>query len=126
MASRVLETFPDREGSDPGLAPDETAWSSDCARRGTSRVSWPGRFAQGRRYRGDPPSTVGLLEASKAVATATKGRAAADDRLVARAVVFVSHAAFWKTRARERRAEESYEHYFDALLSESKRRGLPP
>jgi hypothetical protein len=69
--------------------------------------------------------TSGLLEASKLVATAAKGAGGPDERLTARAIVFVSHAAFWKTRLSRDGREESYEHYFDALLSESKRRGLP-
>ena len=69
--------------------------------------------------------TAGLLEASKLVATAAKGPGGPDERLIPRAVVFVSHAAFWKTRTLQDGREESYEHYFDAMLAESKRRGLP-
>jgi hypothetical protein len=69
--------------------------------------------------------TAGLLEASKLVATAAKSRREPDERLVPRSVVFVSHAAFWRTRALSDGAKENYEHYFDALLSEAKRLGTP-
>jgi hypothetical protein len=69
--------------------------------------------------------TAGLLEASKLVATAAKSGREPDERLVPRSIVFVSHAAFWRTRLRSDGVDESYEHYFDALLSESKKRGLP-
>ena len=69
--------------------------------------------------------TAGLLEASKLVATAAKGVGGSDDRLVPRSVVFVSHAAFWKARTAADGSGEAYEHYFDALLYESRRRGLP-
>jgi hypothetical protein len=69
--------------------------------------------------------TAGLLEASKLVATAAKGAGGRDERLLPQAVVFVSHAAFWKTRPSPDGSEEDYEHYFDALLSQAKLRGLP-
>ena len=59
------------------------------------------------------------------VATAAKSAGGRDERLIPRSVVFVSHAAFWKSRTTRDLQEESYEHYLDALLSESKRRGLP-
>jgi hypothetical protein len=69
--------------------------------------------------------TAGLLEASKLVATAAKSDRETDERLVPRSVVFVSHAAFWKTRPGSNGVEENYEHYFDALLAGSRIRGLP-
>lgn len=69
--------------------------------------------------------TAGLLEASKLVATAAKSAGGVDDRLIPGGIVFVSHAAFWKSRTRADGSEESYEHYLDAMLVEAKRRGLP-
>jgi len=68
--------------------------------------------------------TLGLLEASKLVATAAKSAGGVDERLIPQAVVFVSHAAFWRTRMGPS-GEEGYEHYFDALLAESKKSRLP-
>lgn len=69
--------------------------------------------------------TAGLLEASKLVATAAKSAGGVDDRLIPGGIVFISHAAFWKSRTRADGSEESYEHYLDAMLVEAKRRGLP-
>lgn len=68
--------------------------------------------------------TTGLLEASKVVATATKSAGGPDPRLIPRSVIFLSHAAFWKSRETADGRSEDYEHYFDSMLSEAKRRGL--
>lgn len=123
-ASRVIEHFDAAAVATHGLAMDEALLAERLAaarrigfRRGEIRgVAHPaGRSAM----------TAGLLEASKLVATATKGREGTDERLLSSAVVFVSHAAFWKTRTGKDGREEDYEHYFDLLLNESKRRGIP-
>ena len=122
--SRVLEMFGASAARTHGLAMDETLLVERlCA-------SWGLVFARGEAAvevgpLGRSAMTAGLLEASKLVATAVKSAGGQDERLIPRAVVFVSHAAFWKTRSAGDGREESYEHYFDALLAESKRRGLP-
>lgn len=69
--------------------------------------------------------TAGLLEASKVVATAAKSSGGNDEPGIPPAIVFVSHAAFWKSRTAADGTVESYEHYFDSLLGEAKRRGFP-
>ncbi len=123
-ASRVVERFDASAIRTHGLAMDETLLAERLA---AARAM---AFTRGPTA-GDvhPPvrsaMTAGLLEASKLVATAAKGAGARDERLIPRSVVFVSHAAFWKTRRAGDGREESYEHYLDALLEESKRRGLP-
>ncbi|MEO8499999.1 MAG: hypothetical protein ABI565_03735 [Vicinamibacteria bacterium] len=120
----LVEAFDPSSIRTHGLSMDETRLAERlCASRklGFTRGDVGGE--------GHPPSrsamTSGLLEASKLVATAAKGAGGSDERLIPHAVVFISHAAFWKTRRVLGDREESYEHYFDALLSESKRRGFP-
>ncbi len=107
-----------------GLSPDQTLLVERlCVSRGLGFAR--GEINADTRVSGRSALTAGLLEASKMVATAAKGAGGGDERLVPRSVVFVSHAAFWKSRTSGEGEEESYEHYFEALLSESKRRGLP-
>ena len=123
-AARVLDMVPAAKVRTHGLAPDETAL---VERLGGARhlafVGGPVKETTGKPRRS--ALTAGLLEASKMVATATKSAGGADERLIPKAVVFVSHAAFWRTRPGSGGNVENYEHYFDALLSESRRRGLP-
>ena len=69
--------------------------------------------------------TTTLLEAAKVVMTAIKPRGRPDPRRVPRSIVFVSHAAFWRTRTPPGGQIEDYEHYFDSLLALSKARRLP-
>lgn len=107
-----------------GLADDETLLAKRfCAAHaiGFSSAATSGARVNAR----GSAMTAGLLEASKLVATAAKSAGGVDDRLVPGGIVFLSHAAFWKTRARADGGEESYEHYLDAMLAEAKRRGLP-
>lgn len=123
-AARVIERFNPRALKTHGLSVDETLLVERlCAalKLGFAR----GETAADATRSGGSAMTAGLLEACKLVATAAKGAGGPDERLVPQAVVFVSHAAFWKTRSAEGGGEEAYEHYFDALLSESRRRGLP-
>lgn len=123
-ASRLIERFGPSSLRTHGLSTDETLLVERlCASRKLGFTGGETAVDPGPGQRS--AMTAGLLEASKLVATAAKGAGGPDDRLVPRAVVFVSHAAFWKTRAADHGGEEAYEHYFDALLSESKRRGLP-
>src|SRR6185295_19251335 len=68
---------------------------------------------------------AGMTEASKLVATAMKGGGGDDDRLMANSIVFVSHAAFWRTRTGSDGKDEDYEHYFDSILREATRRSFP-
>ena len=123
-AARVIDAFGATSVRTQGLAKDETLL---IERLCTSRQIG---FARGDVSRAATPVprsalTLGLLEASKMVATAAKSAGGADERLIQKAIVFVSHAAFWKTRIQKDGREESYEHYLDALLSEAKRRCLP-
>ena len=122
--ARVLDGFGGASVRTHGLSADETLLAERyCVTRSLS-------FARGDTQGDSRPGarsamTAGLLEASKLVATAAKGAGGRDDRLVPQSVVFVSHAAFWRSRTRRDGSEESYEHYFDDLLFESKRRGVP-
>ncbi|MEO5762053.1 MAG: CDP-glycerol glycerophosphotransferase family protein [Vicinamibacteria bacterium] len=68
---------------------------------------------------------TGLLDASKIMATAAKPSHALAASLPSNPIVFVSHAAFWRTRSIASGMTEEYEHYFDGLLAETKKRGLP-
>ncbi|MEO8360868.1 MAG: CDP-glycerol glycerophosphotransferase family protein [Vicinamibacteria bacterium] len=68
---------------------------------------------------------TGLLDASKVIATATKPSRTLAASLPSNPIVFVSHAAFWRTRSIAGGMTEEYEHYFDGLLAETQRRGLP-
>ncbi len=123
-ASRVIERFAGSPVRTQGLSADETLLVERlCAHRKVPFTR--GETAAEARPFGRSAMTAGLLEASKLVASAAKGAGGPDERLVPRSVVFVSHAAFWKTRIDASGREEAYEHYFDALLSESRRRGLP-
>jgi len=123
-ASRVIAHFGASSIRTEGLAPDETLLAQRLA--ASLRIGFTrGALAGEPRPTTRSAMTSGLLEASKLVATAAKGAGGRDERLVPNAVVFVSHAAFWKTRKGAEGGEESYEHYMDALLSESRRRGLP-
>ncbi len=123
-AARVIERFHPSSVRTHGLSADETLLVERlCASRklGFER----GEAKDEERPGGRSAMTAGLLEASKLVATAAKGTGGADERLVPGSVVFASHAAFWKTRTGVDGREESYEHYFDDLLSGAKQRGLP-
>lgn len=123
-AARVIERFGGSAIRTHGLPADETLLAERlCAARNLGFTR--GETAADARPGARSAMTAGLLEASKLVATAVKGAGGPDDRLVPRSVVFISHAAFWKTRIGADGHEESYEHYFDALLSGAKRRGLP-
>jgi hypothetical protein len=122
--ARAVETWPTSAIHTRGLSSDETALTGRfCAAHGLGFK--PG----GERSHGSSPGrsalTAGLLEASKVVATATKSAGGRDERLVPHSVVFVSHAAFWRSRTAADGTAENYEHYLDSLLSEAKRRGLP-
>ncbi|HRB11595.1 MAG TPA: hypothetical protein PKU70_01175, partial [Vicinamibacteria bacterium] len=123
-AARVIERFGGSSVRTHGLSTDETLLTERlCASRNLGFTR--GETAADPRPGARSAMTSGLLEASKLVATAVKGAGGPDERLVPGSVVFVSHAAFWKTRIGADGGEESYEHYFDALLSGAKRRGLP-
>jgi hypothetical protein len=121
---RVVERFGAAPVRTHGLSKDETLlverW---CAsqRLGFARGATTAKARPGERS----AMTAGLLEASKMVATATKSAGGRDERLIPRSVVFISHAAFWKTRTARDGRQENYEHYLDALLTEARRRGLP-
>jgi len=122
--ARVIDHFGARALRTHGLPEDETLLVErlcDARRLAFTR----GETGVDLKPGGRSAMTAGLLEASKLIATAVKSAGGPDERLIPQAVVFVSHAAFWKTRTNAEGREESYEHYFDALLSESKRRGLP-
>ena len=124
MVFRVVEKFGASGARTHGLTLDETLLVERfCAARGLDSVRGKTTVDPSPHQRS--ALTAGLLEASKLVATATKGAGGRDERLTPKSVVFVSHAAFWKSRTTSEGKEESYEHYLDALLSESKRRGLP-
>ena len=123
-ASRIIAHYDAAAIRTQGLAIDETLLAERLA--AARRIGFArGGVDAAARPAARSAMTAGLLEASKLVATATKGRGGSDDRLLSRAVVFVSHAAFWKTRQRPDGREENYEHYLDALLHESRQRGLP-
>ena len=124
-AARVIDAFRTDSVHVQGLGGDEMRLVERlCAARGLG-FSRGGETPAPPRTGGRSALTLGLLEASKMVATAAKGAGGLDERLIPKSVVFVSHAAFWRTRPTGNGQEESYEHYFDALLSESRRRGLP-
>jgi glycosyltransferase involved in cell wall biosynthesis len=121
---RVIETFPGSAIETHGLTPGETT----LAERFCAAHSLGFKAGGVRRSAAASPRSAlsaGLLEASKVVASAMKGSGGRDERLVPRSVVFVSHAAFWKSRTTPDGSTESYEHYFDSLLGEARRRGLP-
>lgn len=67
----------------------------------------------------------GLVEASKVIATAVKRSREEQGTQRPKPVVFISHAAFWRTRPAAGGRAEDYEHYLDAILSGSARRGFP-
>lgn len=123
-AARVIDSSRVSSVHAHGLSADEMRLIERlCAARGLGFVG--GGETPAARTSGRSALTLGLLEASKMVATAAKGAGGFDERLTPKSVVFVSHAAFWRNRTTREGQEESYEHYFDALLSESRRRGLP-
>lgn len=123
-ASRIIERFDGTAIGTHGLALDETLLAERLA--AARKIGFArGGVGGGAHSPARSAMTAGLLEASKLVATATKGTGGSDDRLLTRAVAFVSHAAFWKTRRGKDEREEHYEHYLDALLNESRKRGLP-
>ena len=123
-AGRVMERFGATAIRTHGLAMDETLLAERLA--ASHAIGFRRDAISGDAH---PPTrsamTAGLLEASKLVATAAKGTGGRDERVIPKAVVFVSHAAFWKSRTAADGREESYEHYFDALLTESRRRLVP-
>jgi hypothetical protein len=120
---RVFETTGGSTVRSHGLSLDDTVLLERFCSAGDLGFA-RGSIANDPLPAGRSALTLGLLEASKMVATATKG-AGTDDRMIPKSVVFVSHAAFWRTRVGADGSEEHYEHYFDTLLAESKRRGLP-
>ncbi len=123
-ASRIIERFDAAAVRTHGLALDETLLAERLA--AARKIGFTRGVARGEAHPAARSAmTAGLLEASKLVATATKGTGGSDERLISRALVFVSHAAFWKTRKGNDGSEENYEHYLDALLNESKQRGIP-
>ncbi len=123
-ASRIIERFDAAAVRTHGLALDETLLAERLA--AARRIGFTRGVARGEaRPAARSAMTAGLLEASKLVATATKGTGGSDERLISRALVFVSHAAFWKTRKGKDGREEHHEHYLDALLNESRRHGIP-
>jgi len=107
-----------------GLTSDETRLVRRyCAARGMGFSAGEERVEASSARRS--ALTAGLLEASKMVATAAKSAGARDPRLVPRSVVFISHAAFWRTRIAKDGTTEDYEHYLDSLLSEAGKRDWP-
>ncbi len=121
--ARALDAFPTAKVRTHGLTSDETALTERlCAARHLAFVEGPVRkTTEARRS----PLAAGLLEALKVVATAIKATGGGGNPPGARSVVFVTHAAFWRERTGGDGEVEAYEHYFDSLLRESKRRGLP-
>lgn len=124
VLSRIGERFGSGEVRTHGLTPDETRLAQRyCSSRHVSFRAGPEESESSSA--GRSALTAGLLEASKMVATAVKGAGGPDPRLVPEAIVFISHAAFWKTRPSPDGQSEDYEHYLDAVLGESRRRGFP-
>jgi hypothetical protein len=82
-----------------GLASDETVLAKRFCAAHTLGFSSTATSGAAVAARGSA-LTAGLLEASKLVATATKSAGGVDDRLIPGGIVFISHAAFWKSRAR--------------------------
>jgi hypothetical protein len=121
---RAFETFGGSVVRTHGLTFDDTLLVERFCASGNLGFT-RGQTVVPTRPAGRSAMTLGLLEASKMVATASKGAGGPDERLIQKAIVFVSHAAFWKSRIGPNGTTEPYEHYLDALLSESKRRGLP-
>ena len=123
LVARLLDRERPSRVRTVGLATDETAL--------VERLCAPGHIA----FDAGPSTTTvtrhersalvaGLLDASKVMATAVKASALSEN-VPTGAIAFVSHAAFWRTRAGPGGAVEDYEHYLDGLLSECRKRGLP-
>jgi hypothetical protein len=120
---RILDAERPAEVEAAGLrAEDAVLLERTCAARG---VLFHGRSAAPRRLalRTRMVSLRARWNTVKAFLSAVKGAAA--DRPAPpvaagkRAVVFLSHAAFWRTRAEPGTDEtRAYEHYFDALIPE--------
>jgi CDP-Glycerol:Poly(glycerophosphate) glycerophosphotransferase len=122
-AARVIERFDAGTVGTHGLAMDETLLAGRLA--AARKIDFTRGGVSGEiRAAGRSAMTAGLLEASKIVATAVKGTGEDDEGLAPRAVVFVSHAAFWKTRKGKGGQEEDFEHYLDALLGGASNRGF--
>ncbi len=106
-----------------GDAVDAAILSRLCGARGIAFKA-TGTLSRGRTDR--PNAAVsGLAEAAKVIATAVKRSREDRARLRPRCVVFISHAAFWRTRQTASGETQDYEHYLDSLLSGSARRGFP-
>ena len=124
LIARVLDDANPARVRTHGLPEDETALAQRlCAAR---HLAFEGGATTPARSRHERSAMVaGLLDASKVMATATKPAGALDRAFPANSILFVSHAAFWRTRASAAGMTEEYEHYFDGLLTETKRRGRP-
>lgn len=115
---RLLAALAPREVDSAGLPPAETLLlQRACTARG---VLFHGRApAPGRSGRVLGVSLESRWNNLKTLFTALKTGLAGPPRLSGpgRAVLFLSHAAFWKSRRDPATGQESeYEHYFDALL----------
>lgn len=121
-AARVLERERPDEVDASGLgAADAALVARACAAAG---VLFAGRAPAPPRPGAGRVSWTSRLNTAKTLATAVKaafaGPPPADPRAEGeRRVLFLSHAAFWKERARPDSGEpEAYEHYFDRLIPE--------
>lgn len=122
--SRVAEHLNARSVETHDLSSDETRLLERfCAARGLGFRAGEERVGATSARRS--ALTAGLLEASKMVATAAKSAGGRDARLVPDSVVFISHAAFWRTRVAKDGTTEDYEHYLDSLLGEAVKRDWP-
>ena len=107
-----------------GLGADETALLGRLC--GARAIEFKGTAAGSNP---SPPRAhalvSGLAEASKVIATAAKRSREDPSRLRPRSVLFISHAAFWRTRRAAGGEVQDYEHYLDSLLCGGASRGFP-
>ena len=121
--ARLLERErPDEVEAAGPVRRGDAAGRARPARRGAS-CSRAGRAAAASRCVQGGASWTSRLNTAKTVLRRAQGRAAAPPAGAAarpaRAVLFLSHAAFWKERATPETARPGrYEHYFDRLIPE--------
>ncbi|HET7747210.1 MAG TPA: CDP-glycerol glycerophosphotransferase family protein [Vicinamibacteria bacterium] len=122
-AWRVLDALGPEEIEIHGLPADEAVLVARTA--GARGVLVTGHEPRPPARSTAPARAASLWNEVKAVAATAKaalGGPAAPPP-AGRVALFLSHAAFWRTRA-DGEAGEAYEHYFDRVLPETARRGV--
>lgn len=100
---------------------DETLVARLCATRGLVAQD----LEEGGLTVSSPSWLRTAIDAAKVFGTAAKAARGGAPGAPPEAIVFLSHAAFWKTRTSENGEPERYEHYLDAVLRATRDRRWP-